>query len=154
MVIAGFEPLDVMQSILMLVAQVNDGRAEVENEYIRAVGRDGNRAAQAVIAEVFEIRPSFEWRGLGSVPASALRLREAYAAFDAESRWALDSPTVPDHPQCDCAAILRGQKVPAQCKLFGTVCTPDSPIGSCMVSSEGACAAHYRYGRFRDAAAA
>lgn len=151
-VIAGFEPLDVMQAILMLVAQVNDGRAEVENEYIRAVTREGNRAARGVVAEVFETRPSFEWRGLGEVSASALRLRDAYAAFDAERRWSLPYRPVPDHRQCACGAILRGQKEPSDCKLFGTVCTPETPMGSCMVSSEGACAAHYSYGRFRDTA--
>jgi hydrogenase expression/formation protein HypD len=149
-VIAGFEPLDVMQAILMLVGQVNDGRAEVENEYTRAVTREGNRAAQAVIAEVLEKRPSFEWRGLGEVPDSALRIRERFAAFDAERRYALDYRPVPDHKQCECGAILRGQKQPVDCKLFGNVCTPETPMGSCMVSSEGACAAHYSYGRFRD----
>ena len=149
-VIAGFEPLDVMQAILMLVRQVNAGRAEVENEFTRAVTRDGNRAAQAVVAEVFELRERFEWRGLGEVPYSALKLRPAYAAFDAERRFGLQYQGVPDHKQCDCGAILRGVKRPTDCKLFGTVCTPDNPMGSCMVSSEGACAAHYSYGRFRD----
>ena len=149
-VIAGFEPLDVMQAVLMLVRQVNTGRAEVENEFTRAVTRDGNRAAQAVVAEVFELRERFEWRGLGEVPYSALKLRPAYAAFDAERRFGLHYQGVPDHKQCECGAILRGVKRPVDCKLFGTVCTPDNPMGSCMVSSEGACAAHYSYGRFRD----
>ncbi len=149
-VIAGFEPLDVMQAVLMLVRQVNQGRAEVENEFTRAVTRDGNRAAQAVVAEVFELRERFEWRGLGEVPYSALKIRPAFAAFDAERRFGLTYRGVPDHKQCDCGAILRGVKRPTDCKLFGTVCTPDNPIGSCMVSSEGACAAHYSYGRFRD----
>ena len=149
-VIAGFEPLDVMQAILMLVRQVNDGRAVVENEFTRAVTREGNAAAQAVVDEVFEPRESFEWRGLGEVPASALRIRPAYAAHDAERRYGLTYRGVPDHKQCECGAILRGVKRPSDCKLFGTVCTPESPMGSCMVSSEGACAAHYTYGRFRD----
>ncbi|MBK9359819.1 MAG: hydrogenase formation protein HypD [Rubrivivax sp.] len=149
-VIAGFEPLDVMQAVLMLVRQVNQGRAEVENEFTRAVTREGNRAAQAVVAEVFELRERFEWRGLGEVPYSALKIRPAYAAFDAERRFGLGYQGVPDHKQCACGAILRGVKRPTDCKLFGTVCTPENPMGSCMVSSEGACAAHYAYGRFRD----
>ncbi|HMV64153.1 MAG TPA: hydrogenase formation protein HypD [Rhodocyclaceae bacterium] len=149
-VIAGFEPLDVMQAILMLVRQVNDGRAEVENEFTRAVTPDGNLKAQALMDAVFEIRPDFEWRGLGVIPHSALRLRPAFAHFDAERRFGLDYRPVPDHKACECGPILRGVKTPTDCKLFGTVCTPESPVGSCMVSSEGACAAHYTYGRFRD----
>lgn len=149
-VIAGFEPLDVMQAILMLVRQVNEGRAEVENEFTRAVTPEGNRAAQAVMDEVFELRESFEWRGLGELPASALKIRERFAAFDAERRFALDYHTVPDHKACECGAILRGVKEPKDCRIFGSVCTPETPVGSCMVSSEGACAAHYTYGRFRD----
>jgi hydrogenase expression/formation protein HypD len=149
-VIAGFEPLDVMQAILMLVQQVNDGRAEVENEFTRAVTREGNAKAQALVAEVFEVRPSFEWRGLGEVPASALRLRDAWAALDAERRFGLETRPVADAKACECGAILRGAKHPRDCKVFGTVCTPENPIGSCMVSSEGACAAYYTYGRFRE----
>ena len=151
-VIAGFEPLDVMQAVLMLVRQLNDGRAEVENEYTRAVDREGNARAQRLVAEVFELRREFEWRGLGVVPYSALRIKADYAEFDAERRF--DVPLVPaaDHKACECAAILRGLKEPADCKLFGTACTPDNPMGSCMVSSEGACAAHYTFGRFRQAA--
>jgi len=149
-VIAGFEPLDVLQAILMLVRQVNQGRAEVENEFTRAVTAHGNQAAQALVAQVFELRPSFEWRGLGEVPYSALKIRPAYAEFDAERRFGLDYRSVPDHKACECGAILRGVKKPTDCKIFGNVCTPENPIGSCMVSSEGACAAHYTYGRFRD----
>ncbi|MEW5881680.1 MAG: hydrogenase formation protein HypD [Pseudomonadota bacterium] len=149
-VIAGFEPLDVMQAILMLVRQVNEGRAEVENEFVRAVTRDGNLDAQALVSEIFELRTSFEWRGLGEVPYSALRIRPAYAAFDAEARFDLRYRPVADHKACECGAILRGVKRPTDCKLFATVCTPENPMGSCMVSSEGACAAHYTYGRFRD----
>lgn len=149
-VIAGFEPLDVMQAILMLVRQVNQKRAEVENQFSRAVTRDGNLAAQAVVSQVFELRSSFEWRGLGEVPYSALKIRPAFERFDAEKRFGLVYKSVPDHKQCECGAILRGVKKPTDCKLFGTVCTPESPMGSCMVSSEGACAAHYTYGRFRD----
>jgi len=149
-VIAGFEPLDVMQAIVMLVRQVNDGRTEVENEFTRAVTRDGNLAAQQIVSAVLELRTSFEWRGLGEVPYSALKIRPAFAAFDAEKRFGLTYRSVADHKQCECGAILRGVKKPTDCKLFGTVCTPESPMGSCMVSSEGACAAHYSYGRFRD----
>ncbi len=151
-VIAGFDPLDVLQAILMLVKQINEGRACVENQFTRAVTREGNRKAQALVAEVFELRESFEWRGLGSVPQSALRLRPRYAAFDAEKRFAVGYVAVQDNQACECAAILRGQKRPQECKIFGTVCTPENPVGSCMVSSEGACAAHYTYGRFREAA--
>ncbi len=151
-VIAGFEPLDVMQAILMLVRQLNEGRAEVENEFTRAVTRDGNRKAKALVAEVFELRRSFEWRGLGEVPYSALRIKEKYRQFDAEARYGIAYKSVPDNKACECGAILRGVKKPSDCKVFGTVCTPDNPIGSCMVSSEGACAAHYTYGRFRGVA--
>lgn len=149
-VIAGFEPLDVLQAILMLVRQVNEGRAEVENEFIRAVTPTGNRNAQALMDEVFELREAFEWRGLGTMPLSALRIRDAYSAFDAEKRFNLSYKAVADNKACECGAILRGVKEPRDCKIFGTVCTPENPIGSCMVSSEGACAAHYTYGRFRD----
>ena len=151
-VIAGFEPLDVMQAILMLVRQLNEGRAEVENEFTRAVTRDGNLKAQALVADVFELRRSFEWRGLSEVAYSALKVRPRYAAFDAEARYGIVYRPVPDHKACECGAILRGVKTPAQCKVFGTACTPDHPLGSCMVSAEGACAAHYTYGRFKDAA--
>ncbi|MBD5801523.1 Hydrogenase expression/formation protein HypD [Azoarcus sp. Aa7] len=149
-VIAGFEPLDVMQAIRMLIRQVNDGRAEVENEFTRAVTADGNLKAQALVSEVFELRRSFEWRGLREVPYSALRIRGPFAAWDAEAKFGLEFVSVPDNRACECGAILRGVKTPTDCKLFGTVCTPENPMGSCMVSSEGACAAHYNYGRFRD----
>lgn len=149
-VIAGFEPLDVMQAILMLVRQLNDGRAEVENEFSRAVTRDGNLKAQSLVADVFELRRSFEWRGLGEVPYSGLRIKAKYAAFDAERRFDIEYRSVADNKACECGAILRGVKRPQDCKIFGTVCTPENPVGSCMVSSEGACAAHYTYGRFRD----
>jgi hydrogenase expression/formation protein HypD len=149
-VIAGFEPLDVMQAILMLVRQVNQGRCDVENEFARAVSRDGNLKAQNLVAEVFELRREFEWRGLGLVPYSALRIRAAFAEFDAEKRFPLSYRTVADNKACECGAILRGVKRPWDCKLFGTVCTPESPMGSCMVSSEGACAAHYTYGRYKN----
>lgn len=149
-VIAGFEPLDVMQAIWMLVRQVNEGRAEVENEFSRAVSREGNLKAQDRVAEVFELRREFEWRGLGLVPYSALKIRGKYMAFDAERRFKLDYCSVPDNKACECGAILRGVKRPQDCKIFGTVCTPENPVGSCMVSSEGACAAHYSYGRYSE----
>ena len=153
-VIAGFEPLDVMQAILMIVRQLNEGRAQVENQFTRAVTREGNLKAQQMVAEVFELRRSFEWRGLNEVPYSALRIKAKYAAFDAERRFGIEYRSVADNKACECGAILRGVKRPQDCKIFGTVCTPENPIGSCMVSSEGACAAHYTYGRFRDRAAA
>lgn len=148
-VVAGFEPLDVLQAILQLVRQINDGRSDIENQYVRAVTADGNGKAQAAVTQTMELRPSFEWRGLGSVPHSALRIRDAYAAFDAERRFVIPGRSVADHKACECGAILRGVKSPADCKLFATVCAPDNPMGSCMVSAEGACAAYYAYGRFR-----
>lgn len=148
-VIAGFEPLDVMQAILMLLRQINDGRADVENEFSRAVTRDGNSKAKALMDEVLELRDSFEWRGLGPIPHSALKLRPRYAGFDAEARFGLEYHAVPDSKGCECGAILRGEKRPQDCKIFGKACTPDAPVGSCMVSAEGACAAHYTYGRLR-----
>jgi hydrogenase expression/formation protein HypD len=150
-VIAGFEPLDVLQSVLMLVRQLNEGRAEVENQFSRAVTREGNLKAQAMVAEVFELRERFEWRGLGEVPYSALRIREPFRDFDAEVRFDLPYRSVPDHKACECGTILRGLKQPQDCKVFGTVCTPDNPLGSCMVSAEGACAAYYTYGQFKGA---
>ncbi|AXS81186.1 hydrogenase formation protein HypD [Dechloromonas sp. HYN0024] len=149
-VIAGFEPLDVMLAIRMLIRQVNEGRAEVENEFSRAVDRDGNKKAQQLVAEVFEMRKQFEWRGLHVLPYSALRIRSQFAEFDAERRFSVGYISVADHKACECGAILRGVKRPQDCKIFGSVCTPENPVGSCMVSSEGACAAHYTYGRYKD----
>ena len=149
-VIAGFEPLDVMQSTLMLIRQLNQGRHEVENEYTRVVSRDGNRKAQALVDEVFERRPGFEWRGLGELPDSALRIRPRWAAFDAERRFGLPVVHAADSRGCECPRILRGVARPTDCRLFGRVCTPENPVGACMVSSEGACAAYWSYGRFRD----
>jgi hydrogenase expression/formation protein HypD len=143
-----------VQAILMLVRQVNEGRSEVENQYIRAVSADGNLIAQREIAEIFELRDTFEWRGLGELPASALRLRDAYAEFDAEHRFDVVPVPAADNPACECGDVLRGLKKPADCKLFGRVCSPETPMGSCMVSPEGACAAHWTYGRFRDRAKA
>ncbi len=148
-VIAGFEPLDVMQSALMVIRQLNEGRCEVENEYSRVVTAEGNRKAQARVAEVFELRPTFEWRGLGLVADSALRIRPEYANLDAEQRFEVAAISASDVKGCECPSILRGVKRPVDCKLFGTVCSPENPMGSCMVSSEGACAAYWSYGRFR-----
>ncbi len=148
-VIAGFEPLDVMQSTLMLIRQLNQGRHQVENEYTRVVSRDGNLKAQALVAEVFELRRQFEWRGLGLVPYSALQIKQAYAEFDAEKFFDISSIEASDVKGCECPSILRGAKTPTDCKLFGRACTPENPMGSCMVSSEGACAAYWSYGRFR-----
>lgn len=149
-VIAGFEPLDVMQSALMLIRQLNEGRHEVENEYTRVVTREGNRKAQNLVAEVLELRRVFEWRGLGLVPYSALQIKNTFADFDAEKRFPVSSVSVSDVKGCACPSILRGVKKPTDCKLFGTACTPENPMGSCMVSSEGACAAYWSYGRFRN----
>ena len=148
-VIAGFEPLDVLQAILMLVRQLNEGRFQVENEFSRAVTVQGNLKAQSVVAEVFELRRVFEWRGLGQVPYSALTIKQDFARWDAERRFDVPETSVPDNKACECGTILRGLKKPEDCKLFGTVCTPENPMGSCMVSSEGACAAHWTYGRGR-----
>jgi hydrogenase expression/formation protein HypD len=149
-VIAGFEPLDVVQAIHMLVRQINEGRSDIENQYIRAVSQQGNLKAQAEIDDVFELRETFEWRGLGDIPFSALRLRETYARFDAERRFSILTQPARDNPACECGEILRGVKRPKDCKLFGVACTPETPMGACMVSSEGSCAAYWAYGRFRD----
>ena len=146
-VIAGFEPLDVMQAILMLVRQLNAGRSQVENQFTRGVTREGNAKAQSMVAEVFELRPSFEWRGLGELPYSALRIKSAFARFDAERRFGIEVKAAPENAACQCPAIIRGVKKPTECAIFGTACTPRNPIGSCMVSAEGACAAYYKYRR-------
>ncbi len=146
-VIAGFEPLDVMQAVRMLVQQLNDGRACVENQFTRGVVRDGNLKAQRLVAEVLELRPSFEWRGLGELPYSGLRIKSLFGEFDAERRFAMKVHPVPENAACQCPAIIRGVKKPTDCAIFGSVCTPRNPIGSCMVSAEGACAAYYKYRR-------
>lgn len=146
-VIAGFEPLDVLLAIRMLVRQLNEGRACVENEFTRGVSREGNRRAQGLVAEVFELRASFPWRGLGELPYSALRIKTRYACFDAERRFELSTAAVSENKVCQCPAIIRGIKKPHDCQLFATVCTPRNPLGSCMVSAEGACAAYYKYRR-------
>lgn len=146
-VIAGFEPLDILQSILMLIRQVNEGGHTVENEYTRAVAPRGNPRALEAIEETFAVRECFEWRGLGSIAASGLQISDPFADWDAERRYDVPYLKVPDHKACECAAILRGQKEPHECKVFATACTPETPLGACMVSSEGACAAFFTYGR-------
>ncbi len=147
-VISGFEPLDVLHSILLLIEQINDNRCEVEIQYTRAVNRMGNILSQRVMDEVFELRDAFEWRGLGYIPKSGLKIKDTYAAFDAEKRFDLPEIKGVEHKQCICGSILRGVQQPKECKLFARVCTPENPLGACMVSSEGACAAVYAYGRF------
>ncbi|ABC26994.1 hydrogenase expression/formation protein HypD [Hahella chejuensis KCTC 2396] len=148
-VIAGFEPLDILHSILLLVRQCNAGRYDVENQYSRAVTASGNAKAQSMAARTMTLRDSFEWRGLGWMPHSALRIRPEFADYDAERRFELSPSEARENKACECPAVLRGAKAPTDCKLFATVCTPDNPIGACMVSSEGACAAHYSYGHTR-----
>jgi hydrogenase expression/formation protein HypD len=147
-VIAGFEPLDLLQAIQMILAQLADGRCEVENQYKRVVPHEGNLRALEVMAEVFELRPHFEWRGLGFISQSALRLSDDYAELDAEQRYAVPGVRVADPKACQCGEVLKGVIKPWECKVFGTACTPEHAIGTCMVSPEGACAAYYNYGRF------
>lgn len=144
-VISGFEPLDVLQSVYMIARQIKEGKAFVENQYTRAVNREGNLKAQRLVAEVFELRKTFEWRGLGIVPYSALRINSSYRDFDGEERFKVNLPEAREHPACICGKVIRGMAKPLDCKLFGNVCNPANPIGSCMVSSEGACNAYYRY---------
>ena len=146
-VVAGFEPLDLLQSILMLMRQLNEGRCEVENQYSRIVPWEGNLQALKSMAEVFELRPYFEWRGLGFIAQSALKLSPAYADFDAELRYSTPGVRVADPKACQCGEVLKGVLKPHECKVFGTACTPERPLGALMVSSEGACAAYYNFGR-------
>jgi hydrogenase expression/formation protein HypD len=151
LVTAGFEPLDILESVMRLLEQKSSGRCEVENQYTRAVKDEGNPRAMDVIEKVFEIRPHFEWRGLGSIAHSALKLRAEFASFDAELRYEVPGVKIADPKACQCGEVLRGAIRPWECKVFGTACTPETPIGTCMVSSEGACAAYYNYGRFNKA---
>ncbi|OLP16889.1 hydrogenase formation protein HypD [Leptolyngbya sp. 'hensonii'] len=153
LVVSGFEPLDILQSIWMVLRQFATGRCEVENQYSRLVQPEGNTVALNAMAQVFEVRDQFEWRGLGYLSQSGLQMRSDYAAFDAEVKFTVPGRSVADHKACQCGEILKGVLKPWQCKVFGTACTPDHPIGSCMVSSEGACAAYYKYGRFSQAGA-
>jgi hydrogenase expression/formation protein HypD len=152
-VTTGFEPLDILAAVEMLLAQLHEGRCDVENQYTRCVRDEGNRRALAIMAEVFELRPHFEWRGLGFIAQSALRLRPAFADWDAERRFEVPGVRVADPKACQCGEVLKGVLRPWECKVFGTACTPETPIGTCMVSSEGACAAYYNFGRLhRDVA--
>jgi hydrogenase expression/formation protein HypD len=144
-VVSGFEPLDVLQSTAMLLRQLREGRAAVENQYRRVVPWEGNRAALTAMAEVFELRPYFEWRGLGFISQSALRIRESFAAWDAERVFSVPGIRVTDPKAAQCGEVLKGALKPVQCKLFGRECTPEHPVGALMVSSEGSCAAHYKY---------
>jgi len=148
LVTAGFEPLDILYAIQMILAQLAEGRCEVENQYKRVVPYEGNQAALEVLSEVFELRPHFEWRGLGFISQSALRLSDAYADFDAELRYSVPNVRVADPKACQCGEVLKGVIKPWECKVFGTACTPEHAIGTCMVSPEGACAAYYNYGRY------
>jgi hydrogenase expression/formation protein HypD len=154
LVVAGFEPLDILQSVYMLLAQLREGRCEVENQYSRVVRDEGNPAALALLAEVFELRARFEWRGLGFISQSALKLSPAYAEFDAELRYSMPGLRVADPKACQCGEVLKGMIKPWQCKVFGTACTPETPVGACMVSPEGACAAYYNFGRLHRETAA
>jgi hydrogenase expression/formation protein HypD len=147
-VISGFEPLDVLGSIEMILRQLAEGRCEVENQYGRVVPHEGNPAALRAMSEVFELRSHFEWRGLGFITQSALKLSDAYSGFDAELRYDVPGVRVADPKACQCGEVLKGAIKPWECKVFGTACTPEHAIGTCMVSPEGACAAYYNFGRF------
>ena len=145
-VVTGFEPLDILQGVLMCIEQLEGGRAEVENQYSRSVRQEGNRPAQQIIREVFRVVPR-KWRGIGEIPQSGLGLREAYAAFDAERRFGLVELRVEESSECLSGLVLQGKIKPHECPAFGARCTPEHPLGATMVSSEGACAAYYRYRR-------
>ena len=157
-VVAGFEPLDLLQSVLMVLQQIRDGRSEVENQYARVVPEHGNAVSLAAIQDVYEPRPTFEWRGLGEIDASGLRIRDRYKAFDAEEKFGIGyaaGPRVVEEPEgCECGKVMTGRMKPVQCPQFGKGCTPEMPLGALMVSSEGACAAYYQYGGARAVEAA
>ena len=153
LVTAGFEPLDILEAIAMLLHQIREGRCEVENQYRRVLRDEGNTRALQILAEVFELRPHFEWRGLGFISHSGLKLRAEFAPWDAELHYAVPGVGVADPKACQCGEVLKGVIKPWECKVFGTACTPETPIGTCMVSSEGACAAYYNFGRLHREAA-
>ena len=146
-VISGFEPLDIIQSILMLLKQYQTGKVVVENQYKRVVRPEGNLKSLEVMTQTMELRPYFEWRGLGFITHSALKIRSDFAQWDAEERFEVPGLQVADPKACQCGEVLKGVIKPWECKVFGTACTPETPIGSCMVSPEGACAAYFNYGR-------
>jgi hydrogenase expression/formation protein HypD len=150
-VITGFEPLDILQSLWMLLRQLADGRCEVENQYARVVAAQGNAPGLRAIAEVFELREFFEWRGLGSIDHSGVRMRERFARFDAERKFAVPNLRIADPKSCQCGEVLKGSIRPWDCKVYGSACTPETPLGALMVSSEGACAAYFQHGRAADA---
>jgi hydrogenase expression/formation protein HypD len=145
-VVAGFEPLDVLHALWMVLKQMDEGRSEVENQYARVVPEGGNAVALDAIGRVFELREFFEWRGLGSIDHSGVRMRKEYIKFDAERKFAIPSIKIADPKSCQCGEVLKGVIKPWECKVFGTACTPETPLGALMVSSEGACAAYYQYG--------
>jgi len=147
-VVSGFEPVDVMESVLMILKQINEKRSQVEVQYTRSVTKEGNLVAQKLNDTYLEQREHFRWRGIGDIARSALRLKKEYASIDAEVIYQEILPNTPidDHKLCICGEILKGKANPVDCKVFGTACTPSNPLGSCMVSSEGACAAYYKYG--------
>ena len=147
-VVSGFEPLDVLQGVYLIMRQLAEGRCEVENQYTRVVREEGNPRAMQAIAQTMELRTTFEWRGLGFISQSALKLRDEFADWDAERLFEVPGIRVADPKACQCGEVLKGVIKPWECKVFGTACTPERPIGTCMVSSEGACAAYYNYGRF------
>ncbi|RME45152.1 MAG: hydrogenase formation protein HypD [Caldilineae bacterium] len=151
-VVTGFEPLDILEGVRMVVKQLEEGRAEVENAYRRAVVREGNQPAQKLVSEVFEVTDR-TWRGIGAIPRSGWGLRPEYRAFDAEVRFDVGDIRTQESPLCHSGEVLQGMLKPNQCPAFGKECTPRNPLGATMVSSEGACAAYYRYGRFAEAAA-
>jgi len=153
LVTAGFEPLDILQAVVMLLQQFADGRCEVENQYTRVVSDEGNPIALRILEQVFVLRPHFEWRGLGFIAQSALALNDDFAAYDAEKLFQVPGIRVADPKSCQCGEVLKGVIKPWECKVFGTACTPETPIGTCMVSSEGACAAYYTFGRLHKTAA-
>jgi len=150
LVVTGFEPLDVLQSIWMVLRQIKDGRCEIENQYTRVVPEEGNAAGLEAVGRVFELREFFEWRGLGSIDHSGVRIREAYSHYDAERKFAVPALRIADPKSCQCGEVLKGVIKPWQCKVFGTACKPETPLGALMVSSEGACAAYYQYGDLAD----
>ena len=147
LVVTGFEPLDILQAVHMLLLQIREGRCEVENQYSRVVRPDGNPQALRLLAQTMELRPHFEWRGLGFISQSALKVHRDFAQWDAEERFAMPGVRVADPKACQCGEVLKGVIKPWECKVFGTACTPETPIGTCMVSPEGACAAYYNFGR-------
>jgi hydrogenase expression/formation protein HypD len=147
LVAAGFEPLDILQSVWMILKQLKNGEAKIENQYSRLVHEEGNASALSPIKEVFELREFFEWRGLGSINCSGVKVNDKYSDFDAEVEFELKEVTVTDPDVCQCGEVLKGVLKPWQCKVFGKECTPEKPLGALMVSTEGACSAHYSYGQ-------